>query len=122
MATQPKAEDSSGATDNQQEATPAAIGWGGKIEEQYRKLKEHAETYPYVWGSYILVYGGFGLWLTYRWRKLRRTEDRVRALQERLCKLVEVEKSPNSAAGTEQSAHSAPLANNKTPPADKATK
>ncbi|KAL0387878.1 UNVERIFIED_CONTAM: hypothetical protein Sradi_2669600 [Sesamum radiatum] len=90
MATQPKAEDSSGATDNQQEATPAAIGWGGKIEEQ--------------------------------WRKLRRTEDRVRALQERLRKLVEVEKSPNSAAGTEQSAHSASLANNKTPPADKATK
>ncbi|KAL0377221.1 UNVERIFIED_CONTAM: hypothetical protein Scaly_0839700 [Sesamum calycinum] len=61
MATQPKAEDSSGATDNQQEATPATIGW----------------------------------------RKLRRTEDRVRALQERLRKLVEVEKSPNSAEGTE---------------------
>ncbi|XP_011091902.1 uncharacterized protein LOC105172228, partial [Sesamum indicum] len=98
------------------------IRWGGKIEEQYRKLKEHAETYPYVWGSYILVYGGFGLWLTYRWRKLRKTEDRVRALQERLRKLVEVEKSPNSTAGTEQSAHSISLANNKTPPADKATK
>ncbi|KAK4424866.1 hypothetical protein Salat_1680200 [Sesamum alatum] len=119
MATQPKAEDSLGATDNQQEPTPTAIGWGGKIEEQYRKLKEHAETYPYVWSSYILVYGGFGLWLAYRWRKLRRTEDRVRVLQERLRKLVEVEKSPNSTTGTEQSAH---LANNKTPLADKPTK
>lgn len=122
MATQPKEEDTSGATDNQQEAGPAAVGWGGKIEEQYRKLKEHAETYPYVWGSYILVYGGLGLWLTYRWRKLRRTEDRVRVLQERLRKLVEVEKPPNSAVGTEQSANSASLTNNKTPPPDKAPK
>ncbi|KAK3225343.1 hypothetical protein Dsin_005205 [Dipteronia sinensis] len=28
------------------------------VEEQYRKIKDNAETYPYVWGSYIVVYGG----------------------------------------------------------------
>ncbi|CAN4097705.1 unnamed protein product [Withania somnifera] len=49
--------------------------WAGKIQEQYRKIKENAETYPYVWGSYI---------------------DRVRVLQDRLCKLVQAEGSPSS--------------------------
>ncbi|XP_055962279.1 uncharacterized protein LOC130014485 [Mercurialis annua] len=71
----------------------------GMVVEQYRKIKEHAETYPFVWGSYILVYGGLGLWTAYRWRKLRKTEDRVRALQERLRKVVE---SQESAASTTQ--------------------
>ncbi|KAI3445100.1 hypothetical protein Pfo_001765 [Paulownia fortunei] len=123
MSNQPKADDiPPQAADGQQEGSPVAAGWGGKIEEQYRKIKEHAETYPYVWGSYILVYGGFGLWLTYRWRKLRRTEDRVRVLQERLRKLVETEQSTNSAAVTEQSANSASLTNKPPPSADKATK
>lgn len=69
--------------------SPAVVGWTGMIEQQYRKIKENAETYPYVWGSYIIVYGGFGLWFTYRFRKLRRTEDRVRVLQERLRNIVE---------------------------------
>ncbi|KAJ0092069.1 hypothetical protein Patl1_26073 [Pistacia atlantica] len=83
-------------------------------EEQYRKIKEHAETYPYVWASYIVVYGGFALWTTYRWRKLRKTEDRVRALHERLQKIVKNRESassttsdkkvPQSAEKTSQSA------------------
>ncbi|KAJ4715378.1 Transmembrane protein [Melia azedarach] len=77
-------------------STPA-VGING-IVEQYRKIKEHAETYPYVWASYIVVYGGFALWTTYRWRKLRKTEDRVRALQERLRKLVQPEESASSAS------------------------
>ncbi|GJN17085.1 hypothetical protein PR202_gb04125 [Eleusine coracana subsp. coracana] len=82
----------------QQETAPAeAATTGGsvieKLEEQWRKTKEHAETYPYVWGSYILVYGGLGAYLTWRWRKLRRTEDRVRILQERLRKLAAAEES-----------------------------
>jgi len=60
----------------------AATGGGviAKLEEEWRKAKEHAQTYPYVWGSYILVYGGLGAYLAWRWRKLRRTEDRVRVL------------------------------------------
>ncbi|VFQ65030.1 unnamed protein product [Cuscuta campestris] len=61
----------------------------GLVQERYYKIKENAETYPYVWGSYIAVYGGLGLWLVYRGMKLRKTEDRVRALQEQLRQLVE---------------------------------
>ncbi|OMO96730.1 hypothetical protein COLO4_15118 [Corchorus olitorius] len=37
----------------------------------------------------------------YRWRKLRKIEDKVRALQERLCKLVENEESTNSATSSQ---------------------
>ncbi|XP_057966329.1 uncharacterized protein LOC131156560 [Malania oleifera] len=92
--------------------SPPAVGWIGSIEEQYRKIKEHAETYPYVWASYIVVYGGFGLWTTYRWRKLRKTEDRVRALQERLRKLAEAEDSASSTASAGKALPSA----DKSPP------
>lgn len=103
MATQPE-----GETTEQSSSVPAA-GLGEMIEQRYQKIKEHAETYPYVWASYIVVYGGLGLWTAYRWRKLRKTEDRVRALQERLRKLVEeesanpttpVQKTPPSADKT----------------------
>ncbi|KAG8380716.1 hypothetical protein BUALT_Bualt06G0044900 [Buddleja alternifolia] len=104
MSSQPNTEDIG------QEATTGGPGWGGKIEGQYRKIKEHAETYPYVWGSYILVYGGFGLWLTYRWRKLRKTEDRVGVLQERLRKLVEAEQSTNSAVAVTETNKTSPSA------------
>ncbi|KAG2669319.1 hypothetical protein I3760_14G028700 [Carya illinoinensis] len=85
-----------------QQATGAPVQAWSSMMEQYRRIKENAETYPYVWASYILVYGGFGLWFTYRWRKLRRTEDRVRVLQERLRKLVETEESTKSAASVEK--------------------
>ncbi|KAM5581020.1 hypothetical protein ABKV19_010299 [Rosa sericea] len=80
MATQETGEE------NQQTASSQAVGFIGAVEAKYRQIKEHAETYPYVWASYSVVYGGLALWTTYRWRKLRKTEDRVRALQERLRK------------------------------------
>lgn len=79
------------------QAASTALGLKHSLEIQYLKVKEHAETYPYVWASYIVVYGGFALWTAYRWRKLRKTEDRVRTLQERLHKLVEAEESTSSA-------------------------
>lgn len=108
MATEGKGEE------NQQPAPgPSAVGWKGKIEEQYQKVKTNAETYPYVWGSYIVVYGGFGLWLTYRWRKLRKTEDRVRVLQARLRKLVEAEENSATSTVTDKSSQ---------PSSDKPTK
>jgi hypothetical protein len=46
----------------------AATGGGviAKLEEEWRKTKDHAQTYPYVWGSYILVYGGLGAYLAWR--------------------------------------------------------
>ncbi|XP_015885858.1 uncharacterized protein LOC107421190 [Ziziphus jujuba] len=86
--------------DDQQTTSAQDVGLRGMLEEQYRKIKENAETYPYVWASYIVVYGGFALWTTYRWRKLRKTEDRVRTLQERLRKLVEAEESTTSSAAS----------------------
>ncbi|XP_062174896.1 uncharacterized protein LOC133880046 [Alnus glutinosa] len=101
-----------GEEEDQQATHAPAVGWRAMLEERYQKTKEHAETYPYVWASYIVVYGGFGLWLTYRWRKLRKTEDRVRVLQERLRKLVEAEESTNFATSVKK----AP------PPADKPPK
>ncbi|CAD5197408.1 unnamed protein product [Musa acuminata subsp. burmannicoides] len=85
------------------EASDRALGWQGRVEDEWRRIKEHAETYPYVWGSYILVYGSLSAYLAYRWRKLRRTEDRVRTLRERLRTLVEAEGSA-AAAGTAGSA------------------
>ncbi|KAI3513958.1 hypothetical protein L1887_12223 [Cichorium endivia] len=71
---------------NQQEATNPSNsgGFRGMIFEQYRKAKDNVEAYPYVWASYLLVYGGFGLWVSYRYNKLSRTENRVRVLQEKL--------------------------------------
>lgn len=45
--------------EDQQPPNSPAVGWTGTIEQQYRKIKENAEAYPYVWGSYIVVYGGF---------------------------------------------------------------
>lgn len=77
------------ADNNQQQPSPSATGPVGWIEHHYRRLKENAETYPYVWASSAVVYVGFGLWTTYRWRKLRRTEHRVSFIQARLQKLVE---------------------------------
>ena len=91
--------------------SPRAAGFGEMIVERYQKIREHAETYPYVWASYIVVYGGFGLWTTYRWRKLRKTEDRVRVLQERLRKLVETEEGASSTKSVEK----APSSTEKTP-------
>lgn len=99
MASLQKGEDNQQLADNQQQASPSAVGW---IEYQYRRLKENAETYPYVWASYAVVYIGFGLWTTYRWRKLRQTEDRVRVLQARLHKLVEAEESATSTVVTDK--------------------
>nr|XP_043626124.1 uncharacterized protein LOC122597613 [Erigeron canadensis] len=65
------------------------------ILTQYRKTRENIEAYPYVWASYAIVYGGIGLWVSYRYTKLRRKEDTVMALQEKLRKLRQ-ERAPKS--------------------------
>ena len=95
MTTQPKEEE------DQPGSSTTAVGLRGMVE-QYHKIKENAETYPYVWASYIVVYGGFALWGAYRVRKLFKTEDRVRALQERLRKIVETEESASTATSVEK--------------------
>ncbi|OMO54817.1 hypothetical protein COLO4_36340 [Corchorus olitorius] len=47
------------------------------VQQRYQKMKEHVESYPYVWASYTLVYGTLALWTAYRWRKLRKIEDKL---------------------------------------------
>lgn len=94
MATQENGEE------KQQTTSPQAVGFIGAVEAKYRQIKEHAETYPYVWASYSVVYGGLALWTTYRWRKLRKTEDRVRALQERLRKHYAAEERTSVSTGS----------------------
>ncbi|XP_061367057.1 uncharacterized protein LOC133310170 [Gastrolobium bilobum] len=104
MANQPKNENQQATssptpiqkTEGQIASGMSPVGLIDSLEKQYQKIKENAETYPYVWASYILVYGGFGLWTAYRWRRLRKTEERVRVLQERLRQKIEAEKSANS--------------------------
>ncbi|KAI3857040.1 hypothetical protein MKX03_015412 [Papaver bracteatum] len=96
----------------QQETQVSPADWKGRLENKYLELKQHAEEYPYVWASYILVYGGFACWAGYRWRKLRATETRVRVLQERLRKLVEAEEATASTSTSTPSI---------SPPIDKST-
>ncbi|KAF9594454.1 hypothetical protein IFM89_031056 [Coptis chinensis] len=74
----------SAENESEREKETAAFNLKEKVENKYKELREHAEAYPYVWASYIFVYGGLALWTTYRWRKLRNTENRVRLLQQRL--------------------------------------
>lgn len=93
METQQKEEDKLTAPDR-------STGFLGKLEMKYREIKENAETYPYVWGSYIVVYGGFALWTGYRWRKLRKTEDRVRVLQAKLRQRYEAEQLAKQSANS----------------------
>ncbi|KAF6165910.1 hypothetical protein GIB67_012807 [Kingdonia uniflora] len=85
-------------------ATSTAVAtvtrWREKAEGEYRRIKENAETYPYAWASYGVVYGVLGFWTAYRWRKLRKTETRVRDLQEQLRKLVESEESAATSTST----------------------
>lgn len=95
-------------------SAPSAVGLIGSLEQQYQKIKAHAEAYPYVWSSYIVVYGGFGLWLAYRYSRLRKTEGRVRVLQEKLRMMHEAEESANSAKVIEKGSTSSG-----TPPSNK---
>lgn len=101
-----------------QESQPSQIapGFVGAIEEQYKKLRDHAQAYPYVWGSYIVVYGTLALWTGYRWRKLRRTEDRVRGLQTKLRKLVQDEQAAVTASKSAQSIDKSSSVSDKTLP------
>ncbi|KAG0519816.1 hypothetical protein BDA96_08G019000 [Sorghum bicolor] len=111
----------------QQEPEPVAgaVAGGGviaKLEEEWRKTKEHAQTYPYVWGSYILVYGGLGAYLAWRWRKLRRTEDRVRLLQDRLRKLSAAEESQAASASASTASTPSPPQQSTSRPAKSASR
>ncbi|CAL0328213.1 unnamed protein product [Lupinus luteus] len=111
MANQPKNENQQATSstnpilkteEDQVTSATSALDLKDSLVQRYLKIKEHAEAYPYVWASYIVVYGGFALWTGYRWRKLRRTETSVRNLQERLRKLVEANESATSTKAVEK--------------------
>ncbi|KAI3839998.1 hypothetical protein MKX03_020486, partial [Papaver bracteatum] len=55
-------------------SVPIGTDWKGRLENKYLEIQQHAEEYPYVWASYILVYGVFACCAGYIWRKLRATE------------------------------------------------
>ncbi|KAK1263198.1 hypothetical protein QJS04_geneDACA008512 [Acorus gramineus] len=96
------------ADEGEGETTAVAVGWKERVEDRWRKMREHAEAYPYVWASYALVYGGFAFYGTWRWRKLRRTEDRVRALHRRLKQLHEEEEAAAKAAAPSKKGSNGP--------------
>eukprot|EP00252_Welwitschia_mirabilis_P018393 TRINITY_DN40891_c0_g1_i1.p2 TRINITY_DN40891_c0_g1~~TRINITY_DN40891_c0_g1_i1.p2 ORF type:complete len:107 (-),score=16.53 TRINITY_DN40891_c0_g1_i1:305-592(-) len=64
-----------------------------KLEDQWQRTVKHAQTYPYVWASYGVVYGTLGILLTYKWRNLRKHEERVRALQLKLKQMHEAKEA-----------------------------
>lgn len=49
--------------------------------EQATKIVNHMETYPYVWASYVVVFGGLGLYGAFAWRNMRLAEREVLRLQ-----------------------------------------
>lgn len=108
------ATEKSGIEDQQIQPNQVSPGFVGAIEERYKKLRDHAEAYPYVWGSYTVVYGGLFLWTAYRWRKLRRTEDRVRGLQTKLRKLVHDEQAVTASSKSAQSVDKSSSVSDKT--------
>ncbi|CAM6118475.1 unnamed protein product [Calypogeia fissa] len=54
------------------------------LEDRWERTKDHFNSFPYVWASYSVVFGGLGLYTAYRWRALRRAEDELLRFQEKL--------------------------------------
>ncbi|BBN10672.1 hypothetical protein MPTK1_5g05490 [Marchantia polymorpha subsp. ruderalis] len=52
--------------------------------ERWRKTKAHWNSYPYVWASYFVVFGGLGVYSAYRWKALRKVEDELLRFQDKL--------------------------------------
>lgn len=96
MTTNPQAEEQSCGTENEQEEKPLGVRLVERLEVNLQRAKQDIIDYPYVFGSYVFVYGTLGLWLTYRYRCLRKAQDRVRALHAKLCKQYEEEASSSA--------------------------
>ncbi|KAL3691017.1 hypothetical protein R1sor_004668 [Riccia sorocarpa] len=54
------------------------------IIDRFQQIKDHWESYPYVWASYMVVFGGLGIYSAYRWRALRKVENELLKYQEKL--------------------------------------
>lgn len=68
-------------------------GFLERCEQQWRRTVEHARTYPYVWASYLVTFGGLGIYGAWRWRELRKMEDQVMQVQRELLKHVQQEEA-----------------------------
>lgn len=68
-------------------------GFLERCEQQWQKTLEHARSYPYVWASYVVTFGGLGLYGAWRWRELRRIEKQVMQYQRELLKRVQQEEA-----------------------------
>jgi hypothetical protein len=89
-------------------------------EKQWHRTVTHMNAYPYVWASYFVVYGGFGIYFAYQWRQLRKAENHVLRLQRELVnKMQQEEDAVNQALRESQQTPSTPSAQlqpNSTPP------
>lgn len=67
------------------EAQPAG-SFLERCEQQWQRTSQHARDYPYVWASYIVTFGGLGIYGAWRWRELRRVENQIMHYQRELLK------------------------------------
>jgi len=71
-------------------------GFLERCEQQWQRTLEHARTYPYVWASYVVSFGGLGIYGAWRWRELRKIENQVMQYQRELLKRVQQEEAAAS--------------------------
>ena len=86
-----------------------ARGFLERCEQQWQRTTEHARTYPYVWASYVVTFGGLGIYGAWRWRELRKMENQVMQVQRELLKRVQQEEAAASQASKQPHAGEAHL-------------
>ena len=89
-------------------------GFLERCEQQWQRTAEHARTYPYVWASYIITFGGLGVYGAWRWRELRKIENQVMQAQRELLKRVHQEEAAASEALKQPHVAEAPVITNST--------
>ncbi|GAQ84508.1 hypothetical protein KFL_001920090 [Klebsormidium nitens] len=67
--------------------------WEGK----FYAAKEHFHTYPYVWYSYITVFGSLSAALAFSYGRMRGSENRLREVQARM-KLLRMQREGATAS------------------------
>lgn len=89
-------------------------GFVERSEQQWQRTVEHARTYPYVWASYLVTFGGLGIYGAWRWRELRKMEDQVMQVQRELLKRVQQEEAAAVQALKQSRSSEAPVVANST--------
>ncbi|XP_024382062.1 uncharacterized protein [Physcomitrium patens] len=89
-------------------------GFVERCEQQWQRAVEHAKAYPYVWASYVVTFGGLGIYGAWRFRELRRMENQVMQYQRELLKRVKQEETASSQALQQQRAAEVPAVDNST--------